>query len=91
MCKSGLVADAYNLSIVWVKAGGPEVQGCLYLHKEFQDGLGYTNETLPQKERKNKKGRMGWGKLVCNVWYMGDGELELTHFRVSGTQFKRNV
>lgn len=59
------------------KQEGSEVQGHLYLHKEFQDSLAYTNETLPQKGRKEKKKKEeeekeGWGNL-----YVAWGKLEM--------------
>lgn len=53
---------------------GSEVQVYPYLHKEFQDSLGYTDETLP-KQRKRKNG---------GIVYVVGSKFEMGNCGVSG-------
>lgn len=53
-----------------MEGGGSEVQVHPYLHKEFQDSLGYMNETLPKKKEKEEWGNLYvvWSKFEMGNW-----------------------
>ena len=53
----GPVLHAYNLSTLQVEAGGSKIQGCSWLHREFEASLSYI-QTLSQKEKYNTDRRV---------------------------------